>query len=301
LTNTTDALTGRYFDRPGRFTYTVTERGGGTTTTNPPHTLANSPAVYELSIYVRLASDGLTHEVFAHTIVVRAQDSLRDMPPLTAVGDKPEYGMLFTNNLTMTAGTATHPALSIQKAVTGEFGDRGKLFDFTLVLQANTLSPLNLPIAFQVFNAAGAVDATRSGTITALSPPLEFQLRHGERFVIQTLPIGTSYTATERAARDYRASVTITSGQSTDTITNPDTNMDLSTGSRQIALTDAQNRNEARFTNNAEIVVGTGLGTHIPASGLIFLSFPLVALSAFASRKRKSIEKLATLALENKV
>jgi hypothetical protein len=288
LSRTVDALEGIEFDRAGIYVYIVTESANSQT--SPPHTMTYSTAEYDLRITVIFNEPENAHEVAFTEIILREADTQNpDLPP---VDEKVDGGMIFTNTLTQTTGDATNAALTLTKTVTGGFGDRAKLFNFTIALVQNPLAPLTLPISFNVRNAAGAIDPTRSGTITALTPPQSIQLRHGERFEIVTLPVGTGYTIIEAAAIDYRASATvITGGGSPVNVTPPeqDANQELSTGVQLVA---SPSPNRADFTNTFEQIPATGLVIEQAPFVLLALFVLGISMSYLALKQRKKVENL---------
>ena len=176
----------------------------------------------------------------------------------------------------------------VTKYVTGNYANLNTLFDFTVTLTGHDLAPLPTTIAARIVDSAGnPFDPPRNVTIT--NGVGTFQLAHGERLEIASLPAGTTAVVTEAASPEFRASYRLFSGgddAGSDQNTAPNTA--LTTDSVLIADT---GRNAADFTNDHY---------HTPPTGLVITTAPWVALIAAAlllvlvgaNRKRKSIEEM---------
>ena len=91
--------------------------------------------------------------------------------------------------------------LTIDKQVTGEMGDRDKLFDFTITI----LGTSEETYPYTLTDASGT---KKEGTIRVQNAEGSFQLSHGQRITIHGIPIGTTYTIAEPGAREDGYSVT---------------------------------------------------------------------------------------------
>lgn len=92
--------------------------------------------------------------------------------------------------------------LEISKKVTGTFIDRGREFDFTLVL-SNDKYGLTDGITYTKGDESGAVELDEEGRYS-------IKLRHGEAITLHRLPYGTAYTITEDGVDESEYIVTAT-------------------------------------------------------------------------------------------
>ena len=97
--------------------------------------------------------------------------------------------------------------MTIQKVVTGAFGERTKAFNFSVKLK-NTTNPTLL----EGVTHTDGIDLTN------------FKLMHGQQVELKNIPIDTIITVTEKDAKDYKTSATgysksISSGERTFTYT----------------------------------------------------------------------------------
>ena len=91
--------------------------------------------------------------------------------------------------------------LTIEKQVTGEMGDRDKLFDFTITI----LGTSEEEYPFTLTDASGT---KKEGTIRVQNDEGSFRLSHGQRITIHGISIGTTYTIEEPGAKEDGYSVT---------------------------------------------------------------------------------------------
>jgi len=98
-------------------------------------------------------------------------------------------------------------SLEISKTVTGEYGDKTKLFSFELTLKkASTLTD-EAQYVYYIADADGEIEDTRASITTGT--PVEFQLAHGQKLVLLNAHIGTTYDLTETGVAEYTASATV--------------------------------------------------------------------------------------------
>lgn len=86
------------------------------------------------------------------------------------------------------------PSMTIQKKVTGEFGDRDKSFTFSV-----TLTKGNADITGEFFTGENGANVTNLKSFT---------LKHNQSVTLYEIPVGTTITVTETDANDYKTSAT---------------------------------------------------------------------------------------------
>lgn len=97
--------------------------------------------------------------------------------------------VVFTNAYT----TPKLPSMTIQKVVTGAFGERTKAFNFSVTLNHTNPALLN--------------DVEFTG-VTSTDSKESFTLKHGQHVTLGNIPINTTITITETDANDYKTSAT---------------------------------------------------------------------------------------------
>ena len=109
----------------------------------------------------------------------------------SVAGGDPEQGFTVTNS--------RRPSLSIEKEVTGDYGDRTKLFVFQITLENQAGGPVS-----------GSYPVSIAGSDRQVPPEIKFedgkaelQLKHGETAVISDLPAGSTYCITEESGNEY--------------------------------------------------------------------------------------------------
>jgi len=170
-----------------------------------------------------------------------------------------------------------------------DLADLDTLFDFELVLTPPAMMSLPTTMTAYIHDSTGPIDdLARSPVTIGANNIFSFQLRDGERIVIQGLPLGTVFSVTEALALDFAPSVRVYSGGEHIHSDAADPETALSTGEH---LVEEGGRNAADFINVHRVVPLTGL---VVENGLAFLVVAaLVGLMMLAAqRKRKSIETL---------
>ena len=97
--------------------------------------------------------------------------------------------VVFTNEYT----TPKLPSMTIQKKVTGAFGERNKEFTFSVTLNHTNPALLN--------------DVEFTG-VTSTDSKESFKLKHGQLVTLKNIPIDTTITITETDANDYKTKAT---------------------------------------------------------------------------------------------
>ncbi|MCL2680745.1 MAG: hypothetical protein FWF11_04675, partial [Coriobacteriia bacterium] len=224
--------------------------------------------VYQLHVMVR------TEEGQRYIWAVWAQEYGVDLFDGPVMGGKIDVspdpveglGMRFVNNFVRTVIVDRDPddpdpndpllaraPLVVSKEITGDFASFDDVFDFDMQLRmpridgefitdqtvftawivdtnsdpATIAAVVPNPIVFTLGTGGGSADTTQMQ---------RFQLRGGQELRFSELPIGITYTLTERAHEEYRATATITSGGSFVTTLNAGAvDTDLPTGPRLVA------------------------------------------------------------------
>ena len=93
--------------------------------------------------------------------------------------------------------------LTIAKQVTGEMGDRDKLFTFQIQLKESDGSILAGEYDYTggVMEGMAGITAPEPGTLRLEDGAADFTLSHGQTITIHGLPVGTTYTITEPDAQ----------------------------------------------------------------------------------------------------
>ena len=93
--------------------------------------------------------------------------------------------------------------LTIEKRVTGEMGDRDKLFTFQIQLKESDGSILAGEYDYTggVMEGMAGITAPEPGTLRLEDGAADFTLSHGQTITIHGLPVGTTYTITEPDAQ----------------------------------------------------------------------------------------------------
>lgn len=148
-------------------------------------------SVYDTDVKVEEANYSAKH--YTTTIKVNGQSVNDATISATTLKQHQEAGtkVEFTNAYT----TPKLPFMTIQKLVTGAFGERTKDFAFSV-----TLTDKNNQTVTDVSHSFSN-PATRGGLNS-------FTLKHGESVKLENIPIDTTITITETGAKDYDTSAT---------------------------------------------------------------------------------------------
>ncbi|MCL2438580.1 MAG: Ig-like domain-containing protein [Coriobacteriia bacterium] len=289
-------LDGLTFPGAGVFVWDVYEVAGSSGTASPSYMTYDST---RFQIRAWVTYDGL--EFIAIHELSYAEGSW-------TAGEKIDDGIDFLNSYRRIVGSTVDPnnnALEVSKSTLGEFADLSTLFEFTLTLRAHVLAPItdtalggesgdpagvppHLFVPRIVDHAGNPVSRTVAIVGDGSAFTLSFQLAHGEKLVISTLPAGTTFNVVEAAHADFAPSVNVYAGGSRihSVVGTPGTSL----GSEDRTLTDA-GRNAADFTNTHQFSPPAGL---VIANGYFFI-LALVALLIVAllmARRRKTIEQM---------
>lgn len=181
-------------------------------------------------------SDGVQYDLHICTVTVTV--TVDDTDKATASVSYSDGDMAVFNNV----GSFD---LTIAKLVTGEMGDRDKLFDFTIAINApGGEYPYT---GGKLENAPEDVSAPANDYLTVENGTATFQLSHYQTITIHGLPVGTSYTITEPGAQADGYTVTASGSPGKVTMT-------------QASCTGMLDQaNTVTFTNEKATAVPTGL------------------------------------------
>ena len=105
---------------------------------------------------------------------------------------------------------STIARLKVTKTVTGDMGDRDRLFDFTITLKDKDGKALSGSYPYTIGTTTDTLVLNDKGTAT-------FKLKHGQTIVIYGLPSGSSYQISEPGAEEDGYTTTVTVGSETET------------------------------------------------------------------------------------
>ena len=292
LTDTTDALGDVNFGRIGTFAWTLTEVANSSNTNASPNTssMVYSQAEFELRVQIGQEA-GIGGDFYVSDLNL-LKHRTREGTPVSPPQPIALSELIFYNSyLRGTTGTATcRGALTISKAIAGGFADPNAPFTFDVTISGTPLCPANRTYNARVYAGTTFI---RAETFTA-GTQRAVVLTGGQTLVFhEPIPIGTRFTATERAAIDYVASVVLyVNGQAVNIAANPSPNMPLSLGGPHTIGNNL--RNSAAFTNThvmlsppMGLVIGTGVEPFVLIGATALLLGGLIA----AKNVRRKVEE----------
>ena len=94
--------------------------------------------------------------------------------------------------------------LSLDKKVTGDFGDKTKKFNFTIQLKDGAGKPVTGKYPFSGYATEDGIATPDGGELTFdKEGKTTLQLSHGQKITINDIPYGVSYTITEQEEKGY--------------------------------------------------------------------------------------------------
>ena len=165
-----------------------------------------------------------------------------------------------TVNFTNAYTTPKLPSMTIQKVVTGAFGERTKEFAFSVTL--NHTNPALL-------------SGVTHPNVANLS---NFTLKHGQSVELKNIPIGTTITVTETGADDYKTKATGHNGYVSGNNARTFTYTVVEEGGK--AVLKSTGASAAEVANSAIIVENDFDGT--PDTGVLLDTLPYLILLAVA-------------------
>ena len=307
---TINIIDGVKWTHAGVYEYKVTEVPGTYSTptgVNYKDTMIDSKASYYIKVYVVNKSDN-SDEVYVQYITAHMiqndngttlnEASKVDPTPGNPLKDGDHSKLIFTNfYLKITGGDdPTDPkqtVLEISKTVTGTMGDHSKYFKFNVTITSPEVGAADGEKykAYVVEDIKGVDTIATSKDNGIFSGPdnigqyIEFtsgtvrtvSLKHGQRLAFVGLPVGTSFTVTEEAVAEYKAScVLILDGTTPEEFKNDtyETKLEI----KESTIGEA--KNSAAFTNDHKDVTPTGIGVDdLPY--IILIAFIAIMLAGF--------------------
>lgn len=215
------------FKHAGEYVYTVEEVAGNNSN------ITYDTGKYTVSVYVINDGDSLKF----YGVTVENEDGEK-VDPTIPEGNNTS-GFNFENTYKENLGGDDSAALTVEKLVTGEYGDKTKTFPVTV-----TLTLPSTATASDVTVAEGA--AWNSNTLTASA-----DLSDGKSIVFTKLPAGTTFTVSETQAATYKSKIT-------GYVVTEDT--DYVTGNRTIdGKVITETGKTVTIENNRENIVPTGV------------------------------------------
>lgn len=202
---------------------------------------------------------------FTYTVTQTAVSGFDTTPAnRTVSGSKTteEQAAAFTNTPSQAAATVTntyhglgsHYNLTVEKAVTGNMGNRAKEFHFHMTLSKPEANLNDAGITYKKTLQDGTI---KTGSVTLTDGAYDFVLTHGEKIVFTGIPDKTTYEVTEAEANKEQYVTTVSGGASGGLTANT----------------------SAKFTNRRQMAVPTR--ARILTIGSVAFMFALLASSSF--------------------
>ena len=281
------------YPEAGKYEYTVTEtQTADPIVANSEHEkMIMSQAEYTMDVYV---TDGATGTEISNIVVNKVKDDAGQTETgKVDIGNTDTNTFIFTNTYVQEAGTGTNPtdpdptynengSLKVSKAVVNANGttttpDDEFTFTATFAFPAGT----NASTLGGIKANGGDVTLAEGGTYT-------FHLKANKNMKFTGVPVGTTITVKESAAKNYKGSAEITiNGTKLTSVAETSYNTEL-TAVRSQKLGQKQN-----------IVDVTNTYNDVPVTGIIMNTLPYVlmialcgvALIAFVGFKRRRLQK----------
>ena len=284
------------YPEAGKYEYTVTE----TQTVDPAvvndehEKMIMSQAEYTMDVYV---TDGATGTEISNIVVNKVKDDAgQTATGKVDIGNTDTNTFIFTNTYVQEAGTGTKPtdpdptynengSLKVSKAVVNANGttttpDDEFTFTATFAFPAET----NASTLGGIKANGGDVTLAEGGTYT-------FHLKANKNMKFTGVPVGTTITVKESAAKNYKGSAEITiNGTKLTSVAATSYNTEFTVVNSQNSQKLGQKQNTVDVTNTYN---------DVPVTGIIMNTLPYVlmialcgvALIAFVGFKRRRLQK----------
>ena len=284
------------YPEAGKYEYTVTEtQTADPIVANSDHEkMIMSQAEYTMDVYV---TDGATGTEISNIVVNKVKDDAGQTETgKVNIGNTDTNTFIFTNTYVQEAGTGTKPtdpdptynengSLKVSKAVINANGTTvtsTEQFTFTAAFafpkgtDANTLGGIK--------DADGKPVTLEDGTYT-------FKLKANENMKFTGVPVGTTITVKESAAKNYKGSAEITINGTKLT--------PVAATSYNTEFTVVNSQNSQKLGQKQNTVDVTNTYNDVPVTGIIMNTLPYVlmialcgvALIAFVGFKRRRLQK----------
>lgn len=282
------------YPEAGKYEYTVTE----TQTVDPAvvngehEKMIMSQAEYTMDVYV---TDGATGTEISNIIVNKTKnDAGQTATGKVDIGNTGTNDFKFTNTYVQEAGTGENP-----KNPDPTYPDNGSLKVSKAVINANgTATTPDDEFAFTATfafptgtdaNTLGGIKAANGDTVTSVEGgTYTFKLKANENMKFTGVPVGTTITVKESAAKNYKGSAEI--------IINGAKLTPVAETSYNTELTAVTNQKLGQKQNTVDV---TNTYNDVPVTGIIMNTLPYVlmialcgvALIAFVGFKRRRLQK----------
>jgi hypothetical protein len=296
-------LSGVSFPHPGKYVYRITEKATSSYQAGTNETLSYSPAVYEMTIYVKQSSDNsaISYPAVITTTVVtvdnsdQTQDDKVNSTPGGTGGGSSE--MIFTSTYLKRSGVdpATDSALTLSKTVTGEYGSTALYFTFDLSVTKPSLVSGNVDYKAYVTEGSSVVTSAANGTVAgtdsyggylSVTPGTvaTVKLKHGQKLVVTNVYVGTTYTVNEAATPEYTPSVIVTTAGIAAAPVAGNEGAALASGTQLVG----DGANGAAYTNDNPVSSPTGINLDdLPFYGIVLICLAALAVYVAVSLKRR--------------
>ena len=291
-----DKITFAIFPQAGKYEYTVTEtQTADPIVANSEHEkMIMSQAEYTMDVYV---TDGATGTEISNIVVNKVKDDAgQTATGKVDIGNTDTNRFNFTNTYVQEAGTGTDPtnpdpiynqfgSLNVSKKIVNANGTATTpddefaftaTFAFPKGTDANTLGGIKAN--------GGDVTLAEGGTYT-------FHLKANKNMKFTGVPVGTTITVKESAAKNYKGSAEITiNGTKLTSVAATSYNTEFTVVNSQNSQKLGQKQNTVDVTNTYN---------DVPVTGIIMNTLPYVlmialcgvALIAFVGFKRRRLQK----------
>lgn len=283
------------YPEAGKYEYTVTEtQTADPIVANSEHEkMIMSQAEYTMDVYV---TDGATGTEISNIVVNKVKDDAgqKDTGKVD-IGNTDTNKFNFTNTYVQEAGTGTKPtdpdptynengSLKVSKAVVNANGTTttpDAEFEFTATFAFPTGTDAN---------TLGGIKAANGDTVTSVEGgTYTFKLKANENMKFTGVPVGTTITVKESAAKNYKGSAEITiNGAKLTPVVATSYNTELKAVNNNEKLGQKQNTVDVTNTYNDVPVTGIIMNT-LPY--VLMIALCGVALIAFVGFKRRRLQK----------
>ena len=285
------------YPEAGKYEYTVTEtQTADPIVANSEHEkMIMSQAEYTMDVYV---TDGATGTEISNIVVNKVKDDAGQTDTgKVDIGNTDTNKFNFTNTYVQEAGTGTKPtdpdptynengSLKVSKAVVNANGTTttpDAEFEFTATFAFPTGTNAS---------TLGGIKAANGDTVTSVEGgTYTFKLKANENMKFTGVPVGTTITVKESAAKNYKGSAEITINGTKLT--------PVAATSYNTEFTVVNSQNSQKLGQKQNTVDVTNTYNDVPVTGIIMNTLPYVlmialcgvALIAFVGFKRRRLQK----------